>query len=123
MQTEIIEHPYQFTQDEKNAMATQVTELEVKVLELEGQKKSAADGFKAQIDPLYDKIHYYSKCVQNGQEPRQYTCRIEKDKARQVRVYRDVDTELVVKEEPYTAQDLQDDLPGMGENTDNAPAA
>lgn len=123
MQTEVIEHPYQFTQDEKNAMATQVTELEVKVMDLEAEKKSVSDQYKAKIEPLYDRIHYFSRCVQSGQEMRSYTCRVEKDKARQVRVYRDIDTELVVKEEPYTAQDLQDDLPGMGENTDNAPAA
>lgn len=113
MKTEVIEHRYEFTEEEKNQMAREVTEKELAVADLENQKKSAADEFKAKIEPIYEQIQYLSRCVQNGYEPRNYTCRIEKDKARQVRVFRDVQTEKVVKEEPYTAEDLQDDLPGM----------
>ena len=113
MKTEVIEHRYEFTPEEKNEMAHKVTKLELDILDLEAQKKAAADEFKAKIDPIYDSVHYLSRCVQNGYEPRNYTCRIEKDKERKVRVYRDVQTEKIVKEEPFTDQDLQDDLPGL----------
>lgn len=113
MQTQTIEARYEFTEEEKNNMARKVTEKELAVADLESQKKAAADDFKAKLDPVYDEIQYLSRCVQNGYEPRNYTCRIEKDSARQIKVFRDVQTEKVIKEEPFTPEDLQGELPGV----------
>lgn len=113
MQVETIEARYEFSEEEKHSMAMQVTEKELKVLSLEEEKKANADAFKAQIEPLCDQIYYLSRCVQNGYEPRLYKCRVEKDSVRQVRLYRDIESEKIIKEMPFTPEDMQGTLPGV----------
>lgn len=108
---EDIDARYDFTEEEKNAMARQVTEKEMACLDVENEKKAAVEGYNNKIKAAQEEIIYLSRCVQNGFENRSYRCRVEKDSLRQVRVYRDIKTENVVKEEPFEPDDYQDNLP------------
>lgn len=110
MQQEHIDARYEFSEEEKNAMAKQVTEKEIKVAAIEEEKKSAVEGFNQQIKDLNTEILYLSRCVQDGSEIRTYKCRLEKDSVRQLRIWRDIETEKVIKEEPFTPEDFQGEL-------------
>ena len=102
---EYIKHA--FTKDEKKEIAIEIAQKVSDLQLAEDDKKAVMSDFKSRIDLLQANVNSAATKLNNGYEMQTVKCEIIPDWDKKIWQYFRVDNELLVKEKPMTADDLQ----------------
>ena len=111
MDTAVISAKYEFTEEELNNMGRFLAESEVTLTHLREELDKIKKGYKDRIEPVERDIATLSRQITDGYTYRDYKCRIYRNRETKQVEYRDERTETIVKVEPFTVEDMQQEFP------------
>jgi hypothetical protein len=98
---------YHFTEQEKADIAQNLAKKQLRIGELEGDKKAITSQISADINRAKADVNLMSHQLNTGRETRKYTCHLDFDREKKLRLWKDKVTGKVVKEEPMRPEDFQ----------------
>lgn len=113
-----IKKNYEFTNEERQAMAKDLAKHEIDKNQIEDEKKSVMSGFKEKIDSLETKIKKLSHLVNNGYEERMYECNVVIDFDKKSKTFIDVVSGEVIDERVMDDAEYQMELDFAAEKDD-----
>jgi len=102
---------YVFTAAEKEEMASEMARKNIEAAALEDAKKAAMSDFKARIDLKAAELNTLATQYAHGKRYQIYKCWLDYDRTRKMRLWKAIDDDHVVKEEPMRPEDFQGKLP------------
>jgi len=122
---ESIQHEgrYQFTEEDKNKLSSELAEYCLSKATIEAEKKKVTSEYKAKLDACDARIQRLSEKISNGHEHRTFDCIVEKDFENKSIRFIDVDTDKVIEERKMSAHEFQmriTDKDTTGDNGDES---
>lgn len=104
---EKIYNPYVFTDAENRENAKALAQKLQEKLSTEKQFASVKSEFKSKLDRIEAEIGELSVKVESGEETRTYFCDVELNEEKKIRIYRDANTGVFIRNEPFHSEDYQ----------------
>ena len=102
---------YVFTEVEKKQIAQDLANKSLEIQALEDEKKAVMSSFKAKIDAATATVNLSATHLSRGRMQKFYKCTLEFDRAKKLRLWKEVENGTVIKTEPMQSQDFQLKLP------------
>lgn len=102
-----------FTQDEMTEFRDKLANSIMDLSSIEDEKKSVMSDYTARINEKKAMINRVASNIRNGYEHREVKCRIDYDFSRRVKTFAREDTGEIVQEEIITADESQQEIPGL----------
>lgn len=101
---------YEFTDEEKRAIAQELARRNIDKAQVEDEKKSVMSDFKDRLDRINMDVNKASRQLVDGFEYRDFSCYIVKHFKLGIKRYHDKNTDKVVDEKPLDPSDYQLEL-------------
>lgn len=98
---------YIFSEEEKKQLGLDLCQENLKIQGLEDEKRAVTSNFKAKIDQATAQVNLLSTHLSQGIKQQMYKCYLEFDRAAKMRVWKDAETDKVIKREPMRPEDAQ----------------
>jgi hypothetical protein len=98
---------YKFTEDEKRRIATDLAQKNIAAESLEKEKKAITSKFTADINQKKADINLLSQYLSTGMMRKSYRCTLGIDRIKRLRLWKDKETQQIVKTEPMRPEDAQ----------------
>lgn len=98
---------YFFTEEEKASIAKELAEKNIEIKALEDEKKAVTSNYAAKINQAKAVVNLNATHLNTGKTLKMFKCFLDFDRIKKQRMFRDKETDRVIKTEPMRPEDFQ----------------